>query len=72
MMPYFQALKIAGSLSTPSKMPCPAYGLPAAKCKAGAKLTGVACGERRVFALEELLLRGCLITNEPEVSIVQN
>lgn len=48
LIPYFDALKIAGSLSSPSKMPCPAYGLPASKCKAGgelAKLEGSTCSQ---------------------------
>jgi len=36
-----EALKIAGSLSNPSKMPCKGYSLPARHCKTGSKLRKV-------------------------------
>lgn len=36
-----QALKIAGSLSSPSKMPCHGYSIPARRCIAGSKLAKV-------------------------------
>lgn len=35
------ALEIVGGLSTPSKMPCHGYSIPAKKCITGAKLRGV-------------------------------
>ena len=37
-----QAIRIAGSLSEPSKMPCKSYGLPAAVCITGGKLKVIA------------------------------
>lgn len=37
-MNYKEALKIAGSLSHPSKMPCPAWGIDPKHCKTGSKL----------------------------------
>ena len=36
-----QANKATGGLSRPSKMPCPAYSIPAEMCKTGAKLVDV-------------------------------
>ena len=36
-----EARKITGGLSKPSKMPGPAYNLPASRCKTGAKLTKI-------------------------------
>ena len=41
-----EAIKITGGLSHPSAMPCPSYGLPAARCSVGSKLAlkeGTAC-----------------------------
>jgi hypothetical protein len=35
---YDQAVKIAGQLSYPSKMPCPSWGIDPKHCKTGAKL----------------------------------
>lgn len=32
--------EITGGLSWPSKLPCPAWGLPATRCKAGSRLVG--------------------------------
>ena len=40
-MKVIDALKITGSLSKPSKMPGPAYNLPAYKCITGQKLAKV-------------------------------
>lgn len=37
----YEAVKITGSLSRPSKLPGKAYGLPAKKCKVGSKLRKV-------------------------------
>lgn len=45
-MKVFEAAEITGSLSKPSKMPGPAYSLPAKECKIGsalAKLPGTTC-----------------------------
>jgi len=36
-----QANKATGGLSRPSKMPCPAYSIPAETCKTGAKLVNI-------------------------------
>ena len=36
-----QANKVTGGLSRPSKMPCPAYSIPAETCKTGAKLVNI-------------------------------
>ena len=36
-----EAKEITGGLSKPSKMPCPAYNLPAASCQTGAKLAKI-------------------------------
>ena len=36
-----QANKVTGGLSRPSKMPCPAYSIPAETCRTGAKLVDV-------------------------------
>jgi hypothetical protein len=42
------ALEITGGLSWPSKMPCPAWGIPASRCKTGSVLAqqkGTTCSE---------------------------
>ena len=41
MMNITTALEIVGGLSSPSKMPCHGYSIPAQKCMTGSKLRNV-------------------------------